>query len=271
MLSIIEQGLIFSLVAMAVFITSRVINRDDLSVEGSFGLGGAITATLLSSNIHPLLAVFGALLSGLLAGAFTGIFYTRLGLNHLMAGLVTTTGCFSLSLAIGGANKLVGANNIFTLLGSELLTLFAIALFVLLALVMLLRSQIGLILKVSGENPKLLIHFSKSSKNYQMFGFCLANAITALAGSLFVQWSGFFSITGTVGVLVTGLTSLMFMELFSKNLSLLIIASGIAYQSIFSLTLSFGIAPVWNNLVKAGLIVLLVTISKNMVQRKNHA
>ncbi len=259
----ILQGLIFSLVAMAVYLTSRVLKRDDLSVEGTFGIGGAITATLLMLNVNPFFAILGSFFGGSLMGAITGTLFA-LGLNHLMAGLVTTTACFSISLGIAGANKMIFGETIFTMLPmvNDLAWLLLIAGLVLGALIILLRSEVGLLLKTSGENPDLLTQYAKSSKIYQTFGFSLANGLTAIAGSLFVQWSGFFSITGNVGVLVAGLSSLMIAELIHKNLSWMIILASIFYQGIFSLTLSLGVAPMWNNLVKAILIILLMILPK---------
>jgi putative ABC transport system permease protein len=124
-----------------------------------------------------------------------------------------------------------------------------------------------LLLRATGDNAALLIHFGKSKNSYYLLGFCLANALTAMAGSLFVQWSGFFSITGNIGTLITGLASLMIAELISKKLSLWIIFSSIAYQSIFALTLEVGVSPVWNNLIKALVMIILVALSTQLFKQ----
>lgn len=269
LISIVNQGLIFSLVAMAVFMTSRVINKDDLSVEGTFGFGGALSAVLISTNISGWLALLFSACAGAILGSVTGLLYTRLKMNHLMAGLVTTTACFSLSLALASANKNVP--NEATIFAhrwglseqlSESLVLIIIIPAIALLISGLLRSQIGLVLKAAGDNPDLLVHFGKSKSFYQTMGFAIANALTAVAGSLFVQWSGFFSITGNIGTLITGLASLMIAELVIKNFSFLIIIASMIYQSVFALILYLGIAPVWNNLAKACIIILLVLISR---------
>jgi len=266
--SIIDQGLIFSFVAMAVFLTSRVIRKDDLTVEGSFGLGGAVTAIMLKSLMSPWLALLASASIGALAGMCSGLLYTRLKMNHLMAGLVTTTASFSLGLAIASANTPVAAAS--TVFGKisflptdliEFLLLALLALATLLVIRWVLGSEIGLLLRACGENPELLLHFGKSSSLYYVLGFLLANAITGMAGSLFVQWSGFFSITGNIGTLVTGLASLMLAELLTKSLHVTIIVAAIGYQCIFAATLMLGVAPVWNNLVKAVVMVALVALS----------
>jgi putative ABC transport system permease protein len=202
-------------------------------------------------------------------------------MNHLMAGLVVTTACFSLSLAIASAHKNVSFNNaMFSIWPSlpeqatETILLISIAVGVVLAVRWLLQSEIGLLLRATGDNADLLAHFGKSQYLYYFLGFAVANALTSIAGSLFVQWSQFFSITGNIGTLVTGLASLMIAELFTKKLSMWIIFSSIAYQSIFALTLMSGLAPVWNNLVKAGIMVTLVMLSSKLAKgrlRSRHA
>ena len=274
LVSIIQQGLIFSLVAMAVYMTSRVINKDDLSVEGTFGFGGAISAVLIASGFSPWLALIISGVAGFFFGSFTGFLYTRLKMNHLMAGLVTTTTCFSLSLALASAHKNIAYDKTifahwWTLNESQSESLVLIILVILCTLLIygLLRSQVGLLLKAAGDNPDLLVHFGKSKSFYQTLGFALANTLTAIAGSLFVQWSGFFSITGNIGTLITGLASLMMAELLVRRFSWVIILASMLYQSIFAVILWLGIAPVWNNLLKASIIIVLVFISQIRSQK----
>lgn len=268
-LNIINQGLIFSLVAIAVYITSRMIKKDDLTTEGAFGLGGAVTAILLQYQVSAILVMFLALLSGAFIGLGTAFLYTKLKMNHLMAGLVSSTACFSLSLALSSASKSVmRQNTIFNYLNivseeiSENIILIFLIVLILSVILLFLKSEIGLIIKAVGDNEDLLINFGKSKNLYQSIGFALANGLTALSGCLFVQWSGFFSITGNIGTLVTGLTSLMIAELFCKKLSIIIIVAAIFYQSIFAASLSLGIEPLWNNLVKALIIINIVLITK---------
>lgn len=279
--TVIIQGLIFSLVAMAVYMTSRVINKDDLTVEGSFGLGGALTALMLEHHLSAGLTLGAALVAGALSGLATGLLYARLKMNHLMAGLTTTTACFSISLAIASANKTVSARDtIFAPLSfmptdaAEMTLVLIIALAVLVIIRFLLRSEMGLLLRITGDNPELLVHAGKSSPLYYSIGFAVANALTALAGSLFVQWSGFFSITGNVGTLITGLASLMIAELFSKKLGLIIIVCALGYQGILAVALAVGVSPVWNNLIKALIMIILVMLSrqaKTIGQGAHHA
>lgn len=275
LMTIIQQSFILALVAMAVYITSRVLKKDDLSVEGSFGLGGAITAVVIEQWHAPFSALIAALIVGACVGACTGILFTKAKMNHLMAGLVTTTACFSIALACASANKLVAHDStIFSQLRTtigETIIVGVIAAVILLIVIMILRSQIGILLRAVGENPRLLLHLGKSAHLYYVVGFVLANALTALAGSLFIQWSGFFSITSNVGILVTGLATVMIAELVSPRLNVALLVAAMLYQSVFWFTLQLGVEPMWNNFVKAALMVLLVVIAHLLQRKLRHA
>ncbi len=270
-LGVIDQGLIFSLVAIAVYLTSGVINKDDFSIEGSFGLGSAITAVMIERTALAWPALLTAVIAGALVGMCTGTLYTRLRMNHLMAGLVSTTACFSIALVLASSNKIVREDHtIFAGALSEPLILLAIAGISLVAVMFLMRSEVGLLLRSVGENPGLLTQLGKSANAYYIMGFAIANAASALAGSLFVQWSGYFSITGNIGVLITGIATLMIAELVSKKLGFAIIAAAVVYQSIFLLTLELGVDPRFNNLIKATVMVLLMVVG-NAARRRLHA
>src|SRR3989339_211187 len=106
---VVERGLIFSCMAASVYIAARLINFDNLAVEGAFGLGGAITAYLLLAGFNPWISFFGAIVAGVLSGIMTGLLYTKLHVNKLMSGIVVTTGLFSIALKIAGSNMTLGS------------------------------------------------------------------------------------------------------------------------------------------------------------------
>src|SRR4030095_14562816 len=118
---IIERGLIFSITVMSIYITSRIIKFDDLSVEGSFGLGGALAALLLTNNIPSFIALPLVIIAGALAGLATGLLHTQLKLNNLISGIVVTTALFSINLKIAGSNMVLGSKStIFDILPTSL-------------------------------------------------------------------------------------------------------------------------------------------------------
>lgn len=269
LLAVIMQGLIYSFVVMGVYLSSRVIHFDDLTTEGSFGLGGAITATLAVAGVSPWLALIIAMLGGAIAGITTGILHTRLNMNKLISGLVVTTALFSICLKLAGSNvALPTGASIFPYQESTfpipaVLTLCFLVAICYWGVKRLLLSEIGLLLKTAGSNSQMLISLGKSVAGYKIFGLALGNSLTALAGALFVQWNGYFSITGNVGTLVIGLAGLILATMIKPKFSYGLILGAILYQAIFALTIEFELEPIWNNLIKAVLIVLLIQINTN--------
>lgn len=267
LLAVIMQGLIYSFVVMGVYLSSRVIRFDDLTTEGSFGLGGAITATLVVAGVSPWLALIIAMFGGALAGMTTGFLHTRLNMNKLISGLVVTTALFSVCLKLAGSNVALPAGaSIFPYQDSTIPIPAALLLCLLVALCYwgikrLLLSEVGLLLKTAGSNSQMLVSLGKSVAGYKIFGLALGNSLTALAGALFVQWNGYFSITGNVGTLVIGLAGLILATMIKPKFSYGLILGAILYQAIFALTIEFELEPIWNNLIKAVLIVLLIQIN----------
>jgi putative tryptophan/tyrosine transport system permease protein len=267
LLAVIMQGLIYSFVVMGVYLSSRVIRFDDLTTEGSFGLGGAITATLVVAGFSPWLALIVALCGGALAGATTGILHTRLHMNKLISGLVVTTALFSVCLKLAGSNVALPAgasifpSSDYTIPIASVLLLCALVALCYWGVKMLLLSEVGLLLKTVGSNSQMLVSLGKSVTGYKIFGLALGNSLTALAGALFVQWNGYFSITGNVGTLVIGLAGLILATMIKPKFSYGLILGAILYQAIFALTIEFELEPIWNNLIKAVLIVLLIQIN----------
>ncbi len=266
---IIERGLIFGVITAAVYLASRLINFDNLAVEGAFGLGGALTALLISWNINPWFILVCATCAGGVSGIVTGLINTKLQLNNLISGIVVTTGLFSIILKIAGSNMIVGSNaTIFTLMPSFLapyqslilLTLFCLILFTIIS--WFLKTEIGFLLHAVGDNPQMLTNVGKSTDTYITLGLVISNSLAALSGALFVQYVGYFSIWASVGVLIIGLASMLLAQALSTHFGLALVVGAIAYQAIISLTFEFQLDQEWNKLVTALLIILLIIIKQ---------
>lgn len=265
------QGLIYSFVVMGVYLSSRVIKFDDLTTEGGFGLGGAITALLILCGLSSWLTLPVAMLGGALAGAVTGLLHTKMKMNNLISGLVVTTALFSICLKLANSNlSLPESKSIFPttplLSIGLLLVLVTMAYF---GLRRLLRSELGLLFTAVGSNPQIVTSLGKSVDNYKIAGLAIANSLTALAGALFVQWSGFFSITGNVGTLVTAVAGLILAEMIRPKFGMSLVLGAILYQALFAITIELELQPIWNNLIKAVLIVVLIQFKprKEAIQR----
>lgn len=271
---IIERGLIFALCVAGVYIASRIINFDNLAVEGAFGLGGAFTAQTIVYGFNPWLGLAGALLIGAVSGLATGLLNTKLKLNNLISGIVVTTGVFSIMLKIAGSNMpLYGKSTIFSLMPDTsfqfLIILVPLIGSIFFAIKWFLTTEVGFLLHAVGDNPQMLLNLGKSVHHYKILGLILSNTLAALSGALFVQYLGYFSIWASVGVLIIGLAGLILAETLSKKFGLVLIIGSIAYQTIIAATFELQMDQDWNKLVTALLIVLLIVIKNNI--NKNEA
>ena len=264
---IIERGLIFSITVMAIYITSRIIRFDDLSVEGSFGLGGALMALLLTRNISWLIAFPIVILAGALAGLVTGLLHTKLKLNNLISGIVVTTGLFSINLKIAGSNMMVSNKaTLFDLfIGTNSLKII-ILLPLICALLMIIRwflnTQCGYLLYAVGDNSQMLTNLGKNADTYTIAALMLANGLTAFAGALFVQYVGYFSIWSGVGILIIALAGLILSETLGDMFGFNLLVGAIVYQALIAATFEFNLDPEWNKLITAVLIIVMITVKR---------
>lgn len=272
---IIERGLIFGLIVAAVYLSSRLINFDNLAVDGAFGLGGAVTALLISWQLNPWLALACALVAGSLSGALTGLLNTKLKLNNLISGIIVSTGLFSITLKLTGANlSLGGKTTLFTALPSflapyqNLLLLAGICTLVFATIKWFLTTEIGYLLQTAGSSPQMLTNVGKSIDFYITMGLVLSNSLAALSGALFVQYTGYFSIWTSVGILIIGLAGMIIAQTFSKNFGAALLIGAIAYQAIIALTFELQIDQDWNKLITAVLIILLIVL-KDWLNQNN--
>lgn len=268
---IIERGLIFALAVAGVYIASRIINFDNLAVEGAFGLGGALAAQTIVAGVNPWLSIVAASCIGALSGLATGLLHTKLKLNNLISGIVVTTGAFSIMLKLAGSNMtLAGKQTVFSSPASPYTFLIVLIPFisaVWYSIALFLRTEVGLLLKAAGDNPRMLANIGKNVDHYKILGITLSNMLAALGGALFVQYLGYFSIWSSVGVLIISLASLIIAETFSKNFGISLIVGSIAYQAIIALTFELQLNQDWNKLVTALLIVLLIAMKHHTTKK----
>ncbi len=265
---LVEQGLIFSFIITALYLTSRVIKFDDLSIEGSFGIGGALTAWCLAYGLHWSIALAVAALGGACTGLVTGLLNTRLKLNNLISGIVTTTGLFSINLKVAGAYTALGnKSTIFSMVPSaHYAVLIPLTGALIVGIKWLLATEIGFLFSAVGDNPHMLTNLGKSAPLYKIVVLMLANALTGLGASLFVQHFGYFSLWANVGILIIGLAGLMLAEIFSREFGFALLIGGLLYQAIITLTFECDIDQSWNKLITALLIVALIGI-KTFIER----
>lgn len=261
----LEMGALYTLVVIAAWLTSTLLNYDDLSLEASFGLGGALQARLLLWGLSPLYTPFCIFFAGIISGLMTGILHTVLGLNNVLTGIIMVTAFFSINMFVGTINlsilqygSLFNALPTIPYMGTKAVILVAIALSFIIFICWLLSTQIGFLMRATGSNPLLVTSLGKSPRRYFMLSLILAHAIVALAGALFVQYTGYFSLWSSTGILVAALTGLVIARSLSSRFGIELLLGACIYQTIIATSLSLHIAPEWSRFVTASLLVLLM-------------
>lgn len=268
-----ELGLIYALVAIAVFFALRIARFDDFTIEGSFGLGGALTVFLLKKQFPLSVTMACVIIGGLMAGITTGLIHKYLKITPLICGLVVTTGLFSCNLILASSHaSLTQLPTLFSSLHQipSCILLAGIVGLLFTTLCWFLKTESGLLLIAAGDNKQFVTNLGRNPATLTIITLGFANGFSALAGSLFIQWSGFFSITGSVGTLVIGLTGLILGEMLLQQNHLGLLVGPFIYQLIFAFIIELNIAPAWNNLLKAIFIITLLII-QHLAQRESHA
>ncbi len=235
----VEQGLIYALVALGLHISYRTLDIADLTTDGTFTLGAAISAVYVVAG-QPLLGVAMALLGGALAGFVTALLQTRLGVQPILAGIITMTALYSVNLAVMGKPNVnfLKESTVFTAAQEWLgeygalfeAALVTGALCVLLAL--FLRTQLGLSLRATGDNRDMVAASSINPAFTTTVGLCLANALVALAGALLAQYQKFADNTMGTGMVVIGLASLIIGEVLFGHRARRSLVCGVAAAAV---------------------------------------
>lgn len=214
----LESGMIYAIMALGVYITFRILNFPDLTVDGSFTTGGAIAAVMITGGGSPVIATIAAFFGGLIAGVCTGLLHTKGKINALLAGILMMIALYSINLRIMDKSNIpmLGMDTLLT--NVKLLIVLPIAVLVIkLALDWFLRTDIGLALRATGDNPRMIRSFGVNTDNTIIIGVSLSNGLVALSGALIAQYSAFTEITMGVGMIVIGLASVIMVKRCSAH------------------------------------------------------
>ncbi|SFP79446.1 MULTISPECIES: ABC transporter permease [unclassified Variovorax] len=287
----LEVGLIFALVALGVFISFRVVNFPDLTVDGSFPLGGAVAATLLVGGWHPLAATAAAFAAGALAGLTTGWLHVKLKIMQLLAGILVMIALYSINLRVMGKpnEPLLGASTVFNTPPLEALpgpwttalVLLAITLAVKFALDRYFGSEAGLAMRATGGNARMARALGVSTDRLSLFALALSNGIVALAGALFAQSQGGADVSMGIGTIVIGLAAVIIGETLLPMRSIAwatlgCVVGAVLYRMLVALALNsdfIGLKAQDLNLVTAVLVTLALVMpaSKRFLARRRGA
>ncbi|KXL53169.1 branched-chain amino acid transport system / permease component [Anaerotignum neopropionicum] len=276
LISTLTQGFIYALLSYGVFITYKILDFPDLTVDGSFPLGAAITGVLMLNGMNPYLVLLVSAAFGAFAGFVTGFIHVRLGVRDLLAGIITMTALFSINLQIAGSNLAIerAVDTIFTagptmtLLGSlslmqrKFIVALIIAVVVKILLDLYLKTKSGLLLRAVGDNSTLVTTLAKDKGTTKILGLVIANALVALCGSVVCQEQRAFASTMGTGQVVFGLatviigTTLFRRFHFVKGTTAVLVGS-VFYKICIQVAISLGLPA---NLLKLVMAVLFLAV-----------
>ena len=286
----LQEGLFYALLAMGVFISFRILNTPDLTTEGSYTLGVAVSAVLTVAG-HPVLGLVCAFLAGALAGSVTGVLQTKVGIHPILAGILTMSGLYTINTAVMGGkpdvtltkttifNKLYEVFNInlqafnkdrvaFTMAKeiTVLIVAAVLALTVLIALIWFFRTHVGLCIRATGNNEAMVRSSSINAGGMKILGLAVANGCTALAGGVMTQSGGFATISNGAGVLVVGLASVIIGEAIIGKRGVTVglmsvILGSVLYQCLIRLATSLNVFPAYYlKLVSAVIVAIAIAL-----------
>lgn len=284
-IGIFEQGFIYGIMALGIYISYKILDFPDLSADGTFPLGGAVTAALLAKGVNPWLVLLAAFVSGCAAGAFTGFLHVKLKIKDLLAGILTMTALYSVNYRIAGAPNqfLMGENTVFSVSADApawfynyryIIIVFAIAVVVKILLDLYLSTKAGFLLRSVGDNEGLVITMAKSPSAVKVVGLALANGLVALSGALNAQRAMQFDITSGTGIMVMGLAAVIIGTTVLKKVSFVKLTTGvlfgmIVYKGCITLAISSGMQSSDTNLIITVLFIITLLLNGAATRRKH--
>ena len=273
----VYEGLVFGFVAIGVYLTFRVLGFPDLTVDGSFVLGGAVAAVLIANGVNPFLATLAALGAGLCAGLATSLLNTKLRIPALLAGILMMVALYSVNLRVMGKSyvslrlEVTIFDQVSEFLGMgtdtalSLIVAGVLAVIVFFILNWFLRTEIGLALRATGDNEQMVRGFGVNTDMTTILGVSIANGLVAVGGAVVAQGQGFADATMGVGMIVIGLASVIIGEALFRpkgvaRLLLAVLGGTFIYRLVISVALRLGMAPGDLKLVTAILVIIALAV-----------
>lgn len=290
-LGVLEEGLVYAIMALGVYITYKILDFPDLSVDGTFPLGGAITVTLILAGINPLATLFIAFLIGALAGCITGFIHVKLKVRDLLSGIIVMTALYSINLRVAGKSNVPFFNNesifenslVDRLFSGQLADIRVVIILIIIVIIVkilldqYLKTRSGYLLRAVGDNETLVTSLAKDKGAVKIIGLAIANGLAALAGSVYCQQKGFFEISMGTGTIVIGLANVIIgTKLFDrigfvKSTTAVIIGS-IIYKACVSAAIYLGMEASDLKLITSVLFLGILVLSNGKEKKvKKHA
>lgn len=295
----VESGLIYAIMALGVYLSFRILDFPDLTVDGSFVTGAAVSAIMIVNGVNPIVATIAALLAGFIAGSLTGILHTKGKINPLLAGILMMIALYSINLRIMGKSNLpllqestvvklisdfwkwlgiddfitnslavIGVTGFIPKTWSILIFGAIVAIAIKLVIDRFLKTEIGLSLRATGDNKNMIRSFSANTDQLTILGLGLSNALVAFSGSLIAQYNGFSDIGMGIGMIIIGLASVIIGEAIfgTKTIArttLAVIGGAIIYRIVVALALRIDFLEAGDvKLITASIVVFALVFPK---------
>lgn len=280
--NVVEEGLIYGIMAIGVYITYKILDFPDLSVDGTFPLGACLTAILITAGVNPWLACILAFIAGALAGCVTGFLHVKLKITDLLSGILVMISLWSINLVITNGNAVVPFYNKTTIFNSGLVSLlpeslsdYRIVILALIAVVVVkllldiyLKTKSGLLLRASGNNPQFVTSLGQNSGKMKIIGLAIGNGCTALAGCILSQQSESASVASGTGMVVMALASVIIGTSIFKKVKFIksttaVVFGAIIYKACLTIAMQLGLPTNYLKLLMA-VIFTFALVSNNM-------
>ena len=285
-IGILNEGFIYAIVSFGVYITYRILDFPDMTVDGSFPLGMSITAILLIHDINPIITLIVSFLIGVVAGTITGIIHVKLKVRDLLSGIIMMIALYSINLSIAGRPNLPFydkpslfknefTKNLIFHYDKGIATLVILTIVVVLCKILLdeyLKTKSGYILRSVGDNEAVVTSFAVDKGNIKILGLAIANGFVAFAGSMYAHNREYFEISAGTGTLVIAVSNVIIGMQIMKRMSFMkpttaVIIGSILYRAIISYAMGIGIEP--KNLKLVTAIILLIILVSNNIEKKS--
>lgn len=279
LISVLEQGLIYAIMALGIYITYKILDFPDLTVDGSFPMGAAIAAALISRDMNPLLTLPICFLAGTLAGIFTGLIHVKLKVRDLLSGIIMMTALYTVNLRIAGRANLpiynkntIFQNGIADAVIPERLSPFKVVLIVLVITLIskyildwYLRTRSGMLLRAVGDNDRIITSLGVDKGKVKVVGLSISNGLVALSGCVFAQQQRYFDISMGTGTMVIGLASVIIGTSLFKKITLLRVTSSVVigsviYKTCVAVAIRFGFESTDLKFITAALFLLILVL-----------
>ena len=280
--SILEQGLIYGILALGIYITYKILDFPDLTVDGSFPLGAAITAALLTRGMNPYITLILSFLAGAVAGICTGLIHVKCKVRDLLSGIIMMTALWTINLYIAGtanvplfSQKTIFKNDLMDKIipDATLIIILVLAVICKVLLDLYLNTKSGFLLRAVGDNDVLVVSLAKDKGNIKILGLAISNGLVALAGCVFAQEERVFEISMGTGAMVIGLASVIIGTSIFRKLTLLrtttaVLIGSIIYKACVAIALR-NFDPQAMKLVTAVLFLIVLIISMERKKKVN--